>query len=141
MKNQNEYKTKSDNKSTTNKFRYVLKSNLVGVNRLLRIHLLSNIKITNYFNYEPRFNGILSRRNLLRIKDETYVINLDDKNGKETHWVSLFTYRNAAVCIDSFGIEYIIQELLNKIRDKLLTRYLKHKIMDLLGVDFLLLLL
>ena len=31
----NEYKTESDNKITTNKFRFVLKSNFVGVNRLL----------------------------------------------------------------------------------------------------------
>ena len=30
----NEYKTKSENKNTTNEFRYVLKSNFVGVNRL-----------------------------------------------------------------------------------------------------------
>ena len=31
----NEYKSKCDNKSTTNKFRYFLKSNFVGVNRLV----------------------------------------------------------------------------------------------------------
>ena len=30
----NEYKTKSDNKNTTNKFRYFLESNFVGVNTL-----------------------------------------------------------------------------------------------------------
>ena len=30
----NEYKTKSDNKNTTNEFRYILESNFVGVNRL-----------------------------------------------------------------------------------------------------------
>ena len=30
----NEYKTKSDNKDMTNKFRYFLESNFVGVNRL-----------------------------------------------------------------------------------------------------------
>ena len=33
-----------------------------------------------------------------------YVINLDDKNGKGTHWVSLFIDRKSAVCSDSFGI-------------------------------------
>ena len=25
---------------------------------LVPLHLLNNIEITNYFNYEPRFNGI-----------------------------------------------------------------------------------
>ena len=48
----------------------------------------------------------------------TDVINLDDKNSKWTHWVSWFTDRNTAVYFDSFEIEYIIQEVLNKIRDK-----------------------
>ena len=37
---------------------------------------------------------------------------------KWTHWVSLFVDRNTAVYIDSFGIEYIQQEVLSKIRDK-----------------------
>ena len=56
-----------------------------------------------------------------RIKDGAYVINRDDKNGKETHLVSLFIDRNTAVYLDSFGIEYISQEVLNKIRDKSIT--------------------
>ena len=40
---------------------------------------LSNIEITYYFNYEPRFNGAFLRNNLPRIKDGAYVINLHDK--------------------------------------------------------------
>ena len=51
----------------------------------------------------------------------SYAINLDDKNSKGTHLVSLFIDRNLAVCFDSFGIEYIPQEVLNKIRDKSIT--------------------
>ena len=50
------------------------------------------------------------------IKDVAYVKNLDDKNSKGTHWVSLFIDRNTAVYFDSFGIEYIPQKLLKKIR-------------------------
>ena len=42
-------------------------------------HTLNNNKITNYFNYEPRFNGVFSRNNLPRIKDGEYFINLDEK--------------------------------------------------------------
>ena len=38
-----------------------------------------------------------------------------------THWVSLFIDRNTAVYFYSFGIEYIPQEVLNKIRDKSIT--------------------
>ena len=85
------------------------------------LHLLNNIEITNYFNYEPRFNGVFSRSNLPRIKDQAYVINLDDRNSKGTHWVSLFIDRNLAVYFDSFRIDYIPQEVLNKIKDKSVT--------------------
>ena len=47
-----------------------------------------------------------------------YVINLDDKHPKVTHWVSLFIDRNTAVYFDSFVIEYIPQKVLDKIKDK-----------------------
>ena len=43
------------------------------------------------------------------------------QNSKGTHWVSLFFNKNTAVYFDSFGTEYISQEVLNKIRDKSIT--------------------
>ena len=43
------------------------------------------------------------------------------KNCKGTHWVSLFIDKNLTVYFDSFGIEYISQEVLNKTRDKSIT--------------------
>ena len=51
-----------------------------------------------------------------------YVRNIDDKNSKTTHWVSLFVDRNTVIYSDSFEIEYISQEVLNKIRDKSITQ-------------------
>ena len=36
---------------------------------LVLLHLLSNIVITKYFNYESRFNSIFSRDSLPRLKD------------------------------------------------------------------------
>ena len=51
-----------------------------------------------------------------------YVIDLDDKNRKGTYCVSLFIDRNTAVNFDSFGIEYIAQEVINKIKDKSINR-------------------
>ena len=73
--------------------------------------------MNNYFNYNPKFNGVSSRKNLARINDGAYDINLDDKNSTGIHWVSLFINKNTAVYFDSFGIEYIIQEV-NKVKDK-----------------------
>ena len=52
-------------------------------NFLASFHPLNNIEIINCFNYKPRFNGVFPRSILLRIKDEVYVINLDDKEVKE----------------------------------------------------------
>ena len=85
---------------------------------LVPLYHLNNIEITNYFNYEPRFNGIFSKTNLPRI---AYVINLDDNKSKGTHWVSLFVVRNTAVYFDSFEIKYIPLDVLNKIRDNSIT--------------------
>ena len=88
---------------------------------LVLLHPSNNIEITNYFSCEPRSNSVFSRNNLPRIKDAAYVINLDDKNSKGTHWVSLFIDKSIAVYFDFFGIGYIPQEVLNKIKDKSIT--------------------
>ena len=66
------------------------------------------------------------------------MINLSNKKSKRTHLVFLFIDRNTAVYFDSFGIEYIPQEVLNKIRDKSITHNIfRIQIMVLLCVDFI----
>ena len=52
-----------------------------------------------------RFNDVYSRNYLPRIKDGAHVLNLDDKQGKETHWLSLFMERNTVVYFDTFQME------------------------------------
>ena len=56
--------------------------------------------------------------NLPKIKDGTHVINFDDKQSKGIHWVSLLINKNTAVVFDTFGIEYIPEEILSQIKDK-----------------------
>ena len=58
--------------------------------------------LTNYFNYQTRFNGFLSRNNISRKKDRAYVINQDHEKNKNIHWVSLFIDGNLPVYFDSF---------------------------------------
>ena len=41
-------------------------------------HLLTKFDIQKYCQNEPRFNGVHSRDNLLKIKDGAYVVNLDE---------------------------------------------------------------
>ena len=58
------------------------------------------------------------------------MINLDDKQSKGTHWISLFFNRHMTVLFDFFGIEYISQELLSKIIDKSITHNNISRIQD-----------
>ena len=58
-------------------------------------HPLTNFEIQRYYQNEPRFNEVFSRNNLPKtIKDETYIINLDENADVGTHWIALFCNRN-----------------------------------------------
>ena len=42
-------------------------------------HPLTNFEIKKYYENEPKFNGVYSRNNLSKIKDGSYIINLNNK--------------------------------------------------------------
>ena len=71
-------------------------------------HLLTSFEIQKYYENEPRFNGVYSRNNLpKKIKDEAYVINLDEYADVGTHWIALFGNRSEIVYFDSFIAERV----------------------------------
>ena len=72
-------------------------------------HPLTNFDIQKYQN-KPRFNGVYSRDNLPKIKDGTYIINLDECFDIGTHWVALYVHNNSVSYFDSFGVEHIPKE-------------------------------
>ena len=73
-------------------------------------HPLPNFEIQKYYQNKPRFNGVYSRNNLpKKIKDGTYLINLDEYADVGTHWVALFCRRGEIVFFDSF--EHIAEEI------------------------------
>ena len=73
---------------------------------------LTNFEIQKYYQNEPRFNGANSRNNLWdKIKDGTYVINLDKYSDIETHWIALNALNNNGTYFDSFEIEHIPKEI------------------------------
>ena len=41
-------------------------------------HPLTNFGMQKYYQNEPNFNSVYSRNNLPKIKDGTYLINLDE---------------------------------------------------------------
>ena len=56
---------------------------------------LTNYEIQKYYQNESKFNGVYSRNNLPKIKDKTYVINLDECKSIGTHLIDLsFNYNN-----------------------------------------------
>ena len=94
---------------------------------------LTNFEIQEYYQNEPKFNGVFSRDNLPNIiKNDAYVINLDEYHDIGTHWVALYvqstsvynTYVNNKIVtyFDSFGVEHIPKEIMNFInRKKIIT--------------------
>ena len=46
-----------------------------------------------YFQTETIFNGVYSRNDLQKIKDGTYVINLDEFKSMKTHWIALCKWK------------------------------------------------
>ena len=86
---------------------------------LMPPHPLTNFEIQKYYKNEPRFNGVFSRNNLpKKIKDGAYVINLDEYADVGTHWIALFCNRSEIVYFDSFGVEYVPEEIKNFIGKK-----------------------
>ena len=75
-------------------------------------HTSPNFEIKNYYQNDPRFNGVYSRDNILhKIKDGEYVINLDEYSDIGTHWIALYALNNIVTYFDSFGVEHIPKEI------------------------------
>ena len=55
-----------------------------------------------YYQKEPKFND-----DSPKVKDETYVINLDQFKSIGTHRITLYVNDNNTICFDSFGVEHI----------------------------------
>ena len=67
-----------------------------------------------------------------------YVINLDDRQSKRTHWVSFFSDKKMAVYFDFCEIEYSPQEVIRKIKEiSIRCNILRINLMILLCVDFI----
>ena len=87
----------------------------------LPAHPLTNFEIQEYYQNEPRFNGVFSRDNLPNtirpkgldsaVKNGAYIINLDEYHDIGTHWVPLYVNNKTITYFDSFGVEHIPKEI------------------------------
>ena len=91
-------------------------------------HPLTNFEIQEYYQNEPRFNGVFSRDNLsnsirpkglgFAVKNGAYVINLNEYHDIGTHWVALYVNNKTIIYFDSFGVEKIRKEIMKFIARK-----------------------
>ena len=93
---------------------------------------LTNFEIQKYYQKEPEFNSVSSRNNLPKIKDEAYVINIDEYGSVETHWIALYENDNNirassydVIYFDIFGVKHIQKEIHRKYKyEKYNNKYL-----------------
>ena len=93
-------------------------------------HPLTNFKIQEYYQNEPRFNGVFSRDDLPNsIKNGAYVINLDEYRDIGTHSVALYVNNKTIIYFDSFGVEHIPKEIIKFIGNnkKIITIFIEYK--------------
>ena len=88
-------------------------------------HPLTNFEIQKYYKNEPRFNGLFSRNNFpKKIKDEAYIINLDEYANVDTHWIASFCKKKMKLFI---SIVLVLNIFLTKLKN-LLKNFLEIKI-------------
>ena len=78
---------------------------------------MTNFEKQKYQN-EPKFIGAYSRNNLPEINGEAYVINLNEYKSIVTHWIALYVNGDDVTYFDSFGVEYIPEEIKKFIGNK-----------------------
>ena len=84
---------------------------------LIPFHSLTNFEIIDYFKDEPRFNGVYSR-DLPKLKKGAYTINLDHSKNTRTHWVVIFVKEDKVIYFDSFSVEYIPKDVMERMINK-----------------------
>ena len=64
------------------------------------------------------FNVAFSRNNSPKLKNGAFVINLDHSENTGTHWVVIFGKKDEVIYFHSFGVEYVLKEIMERIKNK-----------------------
>ena len=73
----------------------------------MRSHPLTNFEIQKYYQDKLKLNGVYSTNNFPKIKNEAYLINLDEYKSIESHWIALYLNENNIVYFERFRVEHI----------------------------------
>ena len=74
-------------------------------------YALNDFEMQKCYQNEPKFNGVYSRNNLSKIKNGAYIINLDEYEPIETHWIALYVNAKNVTYYDSFGVAHVSKEI------------------------------
>ena len=88
------------------------------VKSLIPLLRLIDFDKQKYYENEPKFKGIYSRNNLSKIKDGTYIINLDEYESVGSHCIALYVNDKSNTCFYSFGGELITKKMRKFIENK-----------------------
>ena len=72
---------------------------------LIPPHPSTNFKIKNYYQNEPRVNGVYSRDNLSKVW--AHLINLLEYANVGTHWIALYVKNIEITYFHSFGVKHV----------------------------------
>ena len=87
---------------------------------LIPPHHLTNFEVEEYYENQPRFNGVNSRDNLpnMTMNISKYTEYFDEYTNIGTHWVALYVKNNEIICFDSFGVEHVPKEIMHFMEHK-----------------------
>ena len=71
-----------------------------------------------YYQNKPKFNGVYSRNNLIRIRDGARVININEYKSIGFHWIALYVNGDNVTYFESVGAEHIPNEFKKFTRNK-----------------------
>ena len=89
------------------------------------------------YQNEPKFNGVYLRNKSLKVKDEAYIINLDEYKSIGIHWVAFFVKNNNVTYFDNFGVEHIPKEIKEFIRNKNITNIYRVQAYNLIMWEYI----
>ena len=75
-------------------------------------HPLTNFEMQKYYQNEPTFNEVYSRDNIPnKIKDWTFIINLNEYSDNGTHWIALYELNDNVTSFGNFGVKHFPKEI------------------------------
>ena len=76
-------------------------------------HHLTNFERQKYYQNKPKFNGFYSRNNLRKIKDGTYVINLDEFKSIRIPWIAWYVNGNKIMILIALELKIFQKKFKN----------------------------